>query len=450
MDIKEDMREEESGKAQDIKREGAEGFAAADILGELFNNDEGTKADVAPAEALSSENGEGDNAMPCVASDDNADVPTCESADESAVDGEVTTANAADESIESTAATSGENAEVIDTKNESNTSPSGNEGDSDDGQIAIDLGDGTRGAIIDVGSDDPIAGENGDGMTDDTPNEQGEATDNEPCDTAEATESDTVDENEEALPSPADRIFDEESATTEKEPEALDDELEREHFYHETQDPAYMESLSPTPALELTEASKSKEDRTEQLSIFDIEEQEGEPAGRGVLNKIFDFLELFAFTLLVVVLLLSFFFRHSVVDGDSMMGTLNNGEHLIISDLFYSPERGDIIVFEDHTTGFKKPLIKRIIAVGGDEIRISGQSVYVNGEALTEDYVYVDGLYHDPSIVLVVPEGELFVMGDHRNESSDSRIFGTISEDSVIGRVVLRFYPLDTFGRVDD
>ena len=449
MDIKDVEREEESIKAQDTRREGAEGFAAADILGELFNNDEGTKADDAPAEATSSENGEGDNAMPYVTSDDNAAAPTCESADESAVDGEVTTSNAADESIESTDAASGESAEVIDTTSESNTPPSGDEGDGEDGQIAIDLGDGTRGAIIDVGSDDPIAGENDDGMTDDMPDEQGEATDNEPCDTALATVSDTVDKNEESLPSPADTIFDEKSATTEKEPEALDEELERERFYHETQDPRHTERLTPTPALKFTEATPGREDSSEQLSIFDIKAQAGEPNGKKLLSNIFDFLELFAFTLAVVVLLLSFFFRHSVVDGDSMLGTLHNGEHLIISDLFYSPSRGDIVVFEDHSTGFKKPLIKRIIGVGGDEIRISSKKVYLNGELLEEDYVYVDGYYSDASIVLVVPEGELFVMGDHRNESSDSRMFGTISEDTVIGRVVLRFYPFDTFGGVD-
>ena len=71
-------------------------------------------------------------------------------------------------------------------------------------------------------------------------------------------------------------------------------------------------------------------------------------------------------------------------------------------------------------------------------------------ELLEEDYVYVDGYLNDASVVLVVPEGELFVMGDHRNESSDSRVFGTISEDSVIGRVILRFYPFDTFGRIDN
>ena len=441
MDIKDVEREEESIKAQDTRREGAEGFAAADILGELFNNDEGIDA-VADTEDTSADSmvGEGDesyDAMPCVTSDDNAAAPTCESAYESPVDGESTNANAADESAETTDAASDEIAEVIDPEIEYDPSPSGDEGDGEDGQIAIDLGDGTKGAIIDVGSDDPIAGENGDGMADEKPREQ-----------SEGDESNDTDTSGEAIPSPSD-ISEGDSATEEKEPHAFDDEFERERFYQEAQDHEHTERITPTPALKLTEAIPGGEDSTEQLSIFDIKAQAGEPKGKTLLGNIFDFLELFTFTLAVVVLLLSFFFRHSVVDGDSMLGTLHNGEHLIISDLFYTPSRGDIVVFEDHSTGFKKPLIKRIIGVGGDEIRISGKKVYLNGELLEEDYVYVDGYYSDASIVLVVPEGELFVMGDHRNESSDSRIFGTISEDTVIGHVILRFYPFDTFGAVD-
>ena len=435
MDIKDVEREEESIKAQDTRREGAEGFAAADILGELFNNDEGTKADVAPAEAISSENGEGDNAMPCVASDDNSAFTLSENDDEGAINGDAATSKTSDDISEVTDTENDESAEVIDTEIENGTSPSGDECDTDDGQIAIDLGDGVTDASLAEATEE--------GMTDEMPDEQGEATDNEPCGTAEATESKALDTSEEAIPYP------DEISEGEKEPKELDEEIERERFYQEARDHEHTERLSPTPALELTEATPGKEDSSEQLSIFDIKAQAGEPEGRKLIGSIFDFLELFVFTLAVVVLLLSFFFRHSVVDGDSMLGTLHNGEHLIISDLFYTPERGDIVVFEDHSTGFKKPLIKRIIGVGGDEIRISGKNVYLNGELLEEDYVYVDGYYSDVSITLVVPEGELFVMGDHRNESSDSRIFGTISEDAVIGRVILIFYPFDKLGSVD-
>lgn len=169
------------------------------------------------------------------------------------------------------------------------------------------------------------------------------------------------------------------------------------------------------------------------------------------IDRRFDLIELFVFTLLAVMILTTFFFRHSIVEGASMENTLHNGEHLIISDFFYTPRRGDIIVCEDYTTSIKKPIVKRVIAVEGDVITITpDKRVYVNGELLDEsDYVYVNGIdLTKPIDNLKVPENELFVMGDHRNDSEDSRSIGTISEDAVLGKVILRFYPFNKFGPV--
>lgn len=187
------------------------------------------------------------------------------------------------------------------------------------------------------------------------------------------------------------------------------------------------------------------------------------------VDALFDFIELFVFTLAAVLFITSFFVRHSVVDGDSMLGTLHDGENLLISDLFYTPERGDIIVVDDHSTLLKKPIIKRVIAVGGDVVRITRHGVFVNGEPLVEDYVFTDevgytyevypsaALMENDTLVikageyyeLTVPDGELFVMGDHRNKSTDSREIGTVDEDAVLGRVILRFYPFDKFGEIE-
>ena len=162
--------------------------------------------------------------------------------------------------------------------------------------------------------------------------------------------------------------------------------------------------------------------------------------------------ELFIFSLAAVLLITTFLFRHSVVDGSSMENTLFEGEHIIISNLFYTPERGDIIVCEDYTTNLRKPIVKRVIGIAGDHVEIdySGK-VKINGELIDEDYVYIDPWipYFDEPVDVIVPEGELFVMGDHRNVSTDSRDIGTIKEDSILGKVLLRFYPFENFGRVE-
>lgn len=176
------------------------------------------------------------------------------------------------------------------------------------------------------------------------------------------------------------------------------------------------------------------------------------PEGR-FIDVVFDAAELFVFTLLAVVLLISFCFRHSVVSGDSMLTTFNDGDRLIISNLFYKPEVGDIIVFDDRSNSHysDEPIIKRVIAVGGDTVEIKDGIVYLNGEILDEEnYVFwdldgdVNGSRYFPSMddveLITVPEGEVFVLGDNRGNSMDSRIVGTIKEDAIIGKVILKFY----------
>ena len=183
------------------------------------------------------------------------------------------------------------------------------------------------------------------------------------------------------------------------------------------------------------------------------EEKEQEPYNPDKPRRVdarFDFVELFVFTLVFVLIVTSFILRHSVVVGGSMENTLLEGERLLISDLFYTPDYGDIIVFQDAETNIKGAIVKRVIGLPGDVIEIrSNGSIYRNDVLLIEEYVFIDGKNYQENELFVVPEGEYFVMGDHRNNSEDSRSFGTIKEESILGRVLLRFYPFDKFGKVE-
>lgn len=172
----------------------------------------------------------------------------------------------------------------------------------------------------------------------------------------------------------------------------------------------------------------------------------------------FDIAEIFVFVLAIVMILTCFVFKHSVVEGASMNNTLEDGDHLIISDLFYYPERGDIIVFEDYSTILKKAVVKRVIGLPGEtvEIKVDREGivrVYIDGDLLPEEYAYNAkdcdiSTYHAP---ITLGENEIFVMGDNRYHSTDSRHIGVgpIDIDSVLGKVLFRFFPLDKFGAVD-
>ncbi len=168
----------------------------------------------------------------------------------------------------------------------------------------------------------------------------------------------------------------------------------------------------------------------------------------------FDFVELATFTIVIILLVSCFFFRHTVVNGGSMDETLANGEHLIISDFMYTPKNGDIVVFEVLRTAGSPSYIKRVIATAGQTVAIRGGVVYLDGTALDEsEYLF----YDVPSIdymeypETVVPEGHVFVLGDHRNDSTDSRspTVGMVDVRSILGRVVLRITPFSRFGAVD-
>ena len=166
----------------------------------------------------------------------------------------------------------------------------------------------------------------------------------------------------------------------------------------------------------------------------------------------FEWYEALISAALVLVLIFSFFFRIIQVDGASMVPTLQNGDKLIVWGAGYTPERGDVVIVDSYTA-YGKPLVKRVIAKGGDTISIDYEAgtVTVNGELLQEDYI-AEPTYrgYDVTFPYTVPEGTVFVMGDNRNNSLDSRssYVGCIDERDILGKVLVCFLPFSDFGVV--
>ena len=168
---------------------------------------------------------------------------------------------------------------------------------------------------------------------------------------------------------------------------------------------------------------------------------------------------IFAVTAMLVINL--FFFRSITVSGTSMNDTLVDGDKVIAMNFCYTPQYGDIVIVQadklkNKNTGlYGEPIIKRVIAKGGDTVRIdyANGNVYRNDELLEEDYIkdlthlHNDGWLQDNEEI-VVPENCVFVMGDNRNASNDSRNLqdvGFIDVDSIMGKAIVRFAPIKSF-----
>lgn len=171
---------------------------------------------------------------------------------------------------------------------------------------------------------------------------------------------------------------------------------------------------------------------------------------KSFLKTVYEYAETVLFAMLLLVLLFTFVFRVASVVGDSMQPTLYTRERLLLTTHFYEPSHGDIVVIDRYT---QDPLIKRVIGVAGDTIRIDGVNgvVYRNGEALIEGYVSGPTSPKEMSGEITVPEGYIFVLGDNRSVSKDSRSaeIGLVDTEDVVGKAILRIWPIKRFGGVE-
>ncbi|OGG85758.1 signal peptidase I [Candidatus Kaiserbacteria bacterium RIFOXYB1_FULL_46_14] len=164
-------------------------------------------------------------------------------------------------------------------------------------------------------------------------------------------------------------------------------------------------------------------------------------------NSLTEVLRFALIALLIVLPVRWFIAQPFIVSGASMENTFHNNEYLIVDQVSYrfeQPERGDVVVFrypKDHSKFF----IKRIIGLPGETVKISGQAVTIineenkEGFTLTEPYASIGA--KDNDVETTLGEEQYFVLGDNRDHSSDSRVWGVLSRDEIVGRAFLRLYP---------
>ena len=174
-------------------------------------------------------------------------------------------------------------------------------------------------------------------------------------------------------------------------------------------------------------------------------------------SDLFEWIKALAIAVIIAIIVRSFIFTNYVVEGSSMMPTLQDGNRLIVNKIDYNlnePNRFDIIIFHATPTD---DYVKRVIGLPGDTIEYKNDNLYINGKKYKEPYldpykkqVSTGNLTYDFTLEgetgeKKVPKGKVFVLGDNRRNSQDSRVFGFVDMDKIVGKVNIRYWPFDEF-----
>lgn len=193
-------------------------------------------------------------------------------------------------------------------------------------------------------------------------------------------------------------------------------------------------------------------DEVKAASPADGASEEGE--GFSFTAFLYDWVSAFIVALIGVVILLTFVFRQVTVSGHSMNDTLVDKDRLIISNFMYTPKQGDIVIIS-HGESYNEPIVKRVIATSGQHLTINYDTFEVAVDGVVLDEPYIKGKTTPPhsnqlEIPEVIPEGYVFVMGDNRQASLDSRskTIGLIPVENIIGKAEFRIFPLTSFGSI--